>query len=255
MTTDEANRILGTSSWALETRQRIVQIARHRYNVAITGPPGAGKRFLADVLHRLSPRATRPMVPVDCSLLTDAVFASQLFGHEAGAFPGATGAAMGSFRAADGGTMLLANVETLSLERQQELQTALSARRITAVGSETPVPIDVRLVTASHRSLQKEVSDRRLLPELYTLLDAVSLTVVALQQRSEDIAPLAAQFLQEVAEEFDEPRKQLARDGLARLEHYHWPGNVTELRETIERGAVFSEKMELDASSFGFLPD
>ena len=255
MTTDDASRILGTSSWAVETRRRIVQTARHRYNVCITGPEGAGKRFLADVLHRLSPRATSAMVPVDCSLLTETTFASQLFGHEAGAISGGTGAAMGCFRAADGGTLFLANVATLPLERQLVLQTALSSGQVTAVGSETPIPVDIRLVTASDRSLQKEVSDRRLLPELYTLLDAVSLPVIALNQRSEDIAPLAARFLLETAADFDEPPKHLAKDGLARLEHYSWPGNITELRETIERAAVFSEKTELDASCFAFLPD
>lgn len=255
MTTDEASRILGTSSWALETRRRIVQTARHRYNVAITGPAGSGKGFLAEVLHRLSPRAASPMIPVDCSLLTESTFASQLFGHEAGAMPGASGASLGCFRAADGGTILLANVATLPLERQRVLQSALNSGQVTAVGSETPVRVDVRLVTASYRSLQKDVSDRRLLPELYTLLDAVSLPTVALNQRSEDIAPLSAHFLVETAAEFDEPPKRLAKDGLARLEHYSWPGNITELRETIERAAVFSEKTELDASSFGFLSD
>lgn len=244
----------GVSPWANETRKRVPQIARHRYNVAITGAEGTGKRLLARLVHDLSPRAEQPMIPVDCSLLGESTFAGQMFGHEAGAMPAATGAALGCLRAADGGTVCLAHVEALALEFQHELLVALKSRKVTPVGGDDPIPFDVRVMTSSMLDLQKQVQDRKLLAELYTLLDAVSLNTVPLSKRREDIEPLAVGFLAELAEELGELPKQLMADGCQRLTKYGWPGNVAELREVIERAAVFSEGENLTARSFAFLP-
>lgn len=247
------DQFLGVSAWAAEIRKRIPQIARHRYNVAVTGDEGTGKRLLARLVHDLSPRVERPMIPVDCGLLGPETFASQMFGHEAGAFDGVTGAALGCLRASDGGTVCLANVEALSLEHQHQLLTALSKRKVTPVGGETSVPFDVRVITSSLHDLQKQVQDRRLLPQLYTLLDAVSLRALPLTKRLEDVEPLARGFLVELAEELEEPPKILMPDGCRRLQQHSWPGNVAELREAIERAAVFAEGDQLSARSFAFL--
>ncbi len=194
------------------------------------------------------------MIPVNCGLLGGEIFTTQMFGHVAGGLAGTTGAALGCLRAADGGTICLAHVETLSLEHQQQLLAALAARQVTPVGSDTPVPFDVRVITASLYDLQKQVQDRRLLPQLYTLLDAVSLRVIPLAERLEDIEPLAQQFLVELADELDEPLKQLTPAGCRRLQQYAWPGNVAELREVMERAAIFAERDQLSAASFAFLP-
>ena len=251
----EANQLLGTSKWAVDVRRRLPQIARHRYHVSITGAEGTGKRFLAKLVHDLSPRAAKPMVPVDCSRLGPATFASQLFGHEAGALPGAVGAALGCFRAADGGTLYLAHVASLKLDHQEQLLGALNSRTVVPLGGQDAIAVDVRVITASTHDLQKQIQERQLLPELYTMLDAVSLRTMPLAQRPEDIAVLAEFFLAELAEEFDEPPKRLAPDGLRQLQRHAWPFNVAELREVMERAAVFWDHDVLDASAFGFLRD
>ncbi len=193
------------------------------------------------------------MIPVNCALLGPETFASQMFGHEEGAFEATTGSGLGCLRAADGGTLCLAHVEGLSLEHQHLLLTALSTGKVTPLGAETSVAFDVRVITSSLNDLQKQVQDRRLLPELYTLLDAVSLHTLPLSQRLEDIEPLAQGFLAELAEELDEPPKRLMPDGCRRLRQHAWPGNVAELREVIERAAIFAEGDQLNAWSFSFL--
>ena len=171
------DKLLGESAWAAQMRRRIPQIVRDRYHVAITGDEGTGKRFLAGLIHELSPRAGQPMIPVDCSMLGESTFASQLFGHVAGALPGTSGPGLGAFRAAQGGTLYLAQVATLPLGQQVQLVDALRMRKVAPLGAAQMVAIDVRVITASTHDLQKQVQERRLLSELYTLLDAVSVHV------------------------------------------------------------------------------
>ena len=151
------DQFLGVSEWATEIRKRLPQIARHHYNVAITGEKGSGKRLLARLLHQLGPRPERPIVPVNCAVLGELTFASQLFGHEASALPGSSGGALGCLRAADGGTVCLAHVEALSLERQHELFTVLSSQSVTPVGGNHSVSFDVRVITSSLHDLQRLV--------------------------------------------------------------------------------------------------
>ncbi|MCE9545735.1 MAG: sigma 54-interacting transcriptional regulator [Planctomycetia bacterium] len=247
------DEILGASNWAEETRHRVAQIARHRYSVVITGPPGSGKRFVADMLHGLSPRADRPFIPVDCSLLSENTFASQLFGHEPGAFAAAQGGTLGCFRAADGGTLFLGRVELLPLEFQPLLLDALKTRRITPLGGSKAVAIDVRLICSSLSDLQKEIQRRHLLPELYPQLDSVSLTIPPLADRAEDIELLARSFLATVAAEYGELPRRLGADAMRRLLSYSWPGNVAELRSALERAALMAERDLLTAADFSFL--
>lgn len=245
--------ILGTSPWAAETRHRVAQIARHRYSVLLTGPPGSGKRFVAGVLHALSPRASKPLVPVDCSRLGEQSFASQLFGHEEGAFAGLTGAALGSFRAADGGSLFLGQVERLPLEFQPLLLDALESGEVHPLGAKRPVRVDVRLICSSLCDLQKEIQHQRLIPDLYAQLDAVSLPTVALRERVEDIAPLAEYFLAVTAEEYGDAPRKLKSQALKRLQQYSWPGNIAELRSALERAAVLADGEMLTATDFDFL--
>ena len=248
-----ANDILGDSSWAVETRRRVAQIARHRYSVLITGPPGSGKQFLAAVLHSLSPRGEKPLVPVDCSRLGEQSFASQLFGHEEGAFAGLTGASLGSFRAADGGTLFLGQVERLPLAFQPLLLDALKSGQVHPLGAKRPERITVRLICSSLCDLQKEIQNQRLIPELYAQLDAVSLPTAALIDRSEDIAPLSEYFLAVTAEDYGDAPKRLSDGAIKRLRRHAWPGNVAELRSSLERAAVLADGDVLTATDFDFL--
>jgi DNA-binding NtrC family response regulator len=250
-----ADDILGTSRWAVETRHRVAQIARHRFSVLITGPTGSGKQFLASVLHALSPRADKPLVPVNCARLTEQSFASQLFGHEEGAFAGLSGASLGSFRAADGGTLFLGQVERLPLAFQPLLLDAITTGRVQPLGARRPVTVDVWLICSSLRDLQKEIQNRRLLPELYAQLDSISLPTVALSERLDDIGPLAEHFLKVAAAEYEEAPRKLSQQALRRLRHYAWPGNVAELRSALERAAVLAEDEILSAADFDFLEE
>ncbi len=239
MTTGRGNlQIDGVSEWAETTRNRMEQIARLAYNVVITGPPGSGKRHAARCLHLLSPRRERPFVPVDCATLRGDMFVSQLFGHEAGALPSAKGAALGALRAADGGTIFLARIDSLGLEEQERLLSVVSAGRVRPLGVARAQEIDVRFVASSLGDLQKEVQGQCFLPELYTRLEAVSLATVELADRREDLASLAARFLEEVAADMHQPTKRLDARALARLVGHSWPGNVEELRRVVQRAAV-----------------
>ena len=248
-----ADDILGNSNWAVETRRRVSQIARHRYSVLITGPPGSGKRFLASILHALSPRRAKPLVPVDCSQLGEQSFASQLFGHEEGAFVGLAGAALGSFRAADGGSLFLGQVERLPLAFQPLLLDALKSREVLPLGARRPLRVDVRLICSSLCDLQQEIQNQRLLPELYAQLDAVSLPTVSLRERLEDIAPLAEYFLAITAEDYGDAPRKLGDGALKKLQRHDWPGNIAELRTALERAAVLADGKMLTAADFDFL--
>jgi DNA-binding NtrC family response regulator len=250
-----ADDILGTSAWAVETRHRVGQIARHRFSVLITGPPGSGKRFLAGVLHSLSPRSGKPLVPVDCSRLGEQSFASQLFGHEEESFARLASAALGSFRAADGGTLFLGQVERLPLEFQPLLLDALKTGRVTPIGAKRPTQVDVRIICSSLCDLQKEIQQQRLIPELYAQLDAVSLPTIPLRERLADIPALAENFLAVVAEDYGDAPRTLSEEAVKRLKRYPWPGNIAELRTALERAAVLAFGDELTAADFAFLEE
>ena len=245
--------ILGDSPWAVAIRHRIEQIARHRYPIVITGPPGTGKQFLSRVLHALSPRNEKPLIPVDCSKFGEHSFASQMFGHTGGGIAGVGAPTLGVLRAADGGTLFLGRIDSLSIEMQQQLLEVLKSKQVTPLGGEKAISFDVRLIASSLSDLQKEVQGRCFLPELYTLLEAVSLATVPLVERSEDFGPLADFFLKELADDLEEPPRRLTPGAEQYLKKYSWPGNVLELQHVLERVALDSEREELDAGDFAFL--
>jgi len=231
-------KIAGASEWAEATRKRVAQVARLPYSVVITGPIGSGKRHLARCLHEQSPRAGKPFVPVDCALLRGDLFVSQLFGHEAGALPTATGSGLGALRVADGGTVFLSRIDSLGLEEQERLLHVVSAGRVRPLGVAQSLDIDVRFVASSLGDLQKEVQGQCFLPELYTRLEAVSLHTDELSRRSEDIAPLAEAFLEQVAQDLELPVKRLDARALTKLVSYTWPGNISELEQVVQRAAI-----------------
>lgn len=237
----KAETIIGKSAYAEAMRSRVNQVARYRYNVMITGPAGGGKRFLAHRIHEASPRAAAPFVPIDCSQLTEQVFAAQLFGHEAGAFAGAKAPGLGALRAAHGGTLFLGRIDALPAELQKTLLAVLHDNRVVPVGGRKPIEVEFRVLASTRVDLQKEVLDRRLIPELYTLLDEVSLRVEPLATRRDDVQPLADYFMQRVCEEFGIRPKRFLPETLKILNSYHWPGNVAELMEVIERAALAEE--------------
>ena len=234
-------RIVGISTWATQVRQRIGQVAPFASSVLITGPSGTGKELIARSIHLSSSRAGGPFVPVDCASIPGTLFASQLFGHVKGAFTGAAAAALGCFRAAEGGTIFLDEVGELDLELQSKMLRVIQERQVTPVGSHEPIPVDVRIVAATNRDLRKELAANRFRLDLYYRLDVVSLESAALKDRSEDIEPLSEYILEKMVEERDLPRKHLSAAAIRMMRVYDWPGNVRQLQNILERAVVLSQ--------------
>lgn len=241
--------IVGRSHWARSLRQGIQRIARFGSNVLVMGPSGTGKELIARSIHQCSARSSGPFVPVDCTALTGELFASHLFGHVAGAFTGANCERLGCFRVAEGGTIFLDEIGELSAELQSKLLRTIQERVVTPVGSDRSVPVNVRIIAATNRSLPEEVSAGRFRLDLFYRLNVILLEAMPLCDRMDDLEPLANHFLEKMSIENGLPRKRLSRAALAATRAYSWPGNVRELQNCLERAVVFtaSEVIEADA--------
>jgi len=215
------------------------RVAVSDLSVLILGETGVGKEILAETIHRASRRAPRPFLRLHCASLSATLLESELFGHEQGAFTGATRAKIGLLQSAEGGTVFLDEVGELPLDFQVKLLRVLEARTLTRVGGVKSVQIDVRFVAATHRDLRREVEAGRFREDLLYRLDGVSLTIPPLRERRSEIPLLAQEFVKEVARSLGLSRAPtLLPATLASLVAYPWPGNVRELRHLIERAVV-----------------
>lgn len=242
-----APMLLGESAAMESLRSQIELVAARNCTVLIHGESGAGKELVARAIHACSRRAAKPIVPIDCTGLHDTLFDSQLFGHMRGAFTGAQHSTEGFFRAAEGGSVFLDEVGELDPMAQGKLLRCLQERAVVPLGGIWPIPVDVRVMAATHRDLRQMVGAGQFRLDLFYRLGVVVLEVPPLRQRPEDIAMLARRFLEELANDYQEPVKALTPAALERLRQYHWPGNVRELANTIEHAFVFCRRQVIDA--------
>jgi DNA-binding NtrC family response regulator len=234
-------------SSALEALRPLVErVAQANINVLILGETGVGKEVLARRIHELSPRASRPLLCVNCAALTETLLESELFGHERGAFTGAVQTKPGLLEAAEGGTVLLDELGEMPLSIQAKLLRVVEQRSVTRVGGLKARVIDVRFMAATNRDLEAEIVRGRFREDLYYRLNGVSLVVPPLRERRDEIRPLAEMFLFEYTKQTGRPAPRLTSGALAVLERYAWPGNVRELRNMMERAALLTPSDVID---------
>ncbi len=232
--------IVGNSPALLRALQQVDQIAPTDSTVLILGETGTGKELVARAIHDRSPRKDRPLVKVNCGAISAGLVESELFGHVKGAFTGALASRDGRFKVADGGTLFLDEVGELPLETQVKLLRVLQEREFEPIGSSKTIRVDVRIIAATNRDLKEAVREGRFRSDLLYRLNVLPMHMPALRERREDIPLLAIFFLERLARKFGRPLREIAPDSLRDLMAYHWPGNIRELQNIIERAVVLS---------------
>lgn len=241
-------RLIGKSPAMAQVHNMITQIAPTKATVLIEGESGTGKELVAGAIHALSGRPADKMVTVNCAALSSQLLESELFGHEKGAFTGASQKRIGRFEQASGGTLFLDEIGEIDQATQVKLLRALSEKTIERVGSNDPVKVDVRVIAATNKDLKKLVAKGAFREDLYFRLNVVKIDMPPLRTRREDIILLANAFLQEFAEENGKPIKPLSLSAASLLQEYNWQGNVRELRTAIEHGVVMCNEDEIKPS-------
>ena len=232
--------LIGDSRAMQALREQIARAARSQASILITGERGTGKELVSRAIHRASPRAQGPLEKLNCAAVPRDLIESELFGHEAGAFTGATKQRRGKFERAHGGTLFLDEVGDMPLNMQAKLLRVLQEREIERVGGSETFQVDVRVVAATNRNLVEASEQGEFRPDLYDRLNVVPLELPPLRARCEDIAQLAQRFIELAARNNDRPGVQLGADAVEALGAHSFPGNVRELRNLIERLVILS---------------
>ena len=239
------NEIVGASEPIRSLQKAIGRIADSEATVLVTGETGTGKELVARAVHDHGRRRGRAFVAVNCAAIPEDLIESELFGHVRGAFTGAVGERLGAFRGADGGTLFLDEIGDMDIAMQAKILRVLQERVVTPVGGK-PIPVDVRVIAATHRDLAARVRDGAFRQDLFYRLHVVPLRLPALRERRSDIAALADRFLAGTG-------KRLSDAALARLTQHDWPGNVRELRNALQRAALMSRAETIEADDLAFL--
>ena len=220
------------------TLELAARVAKFDSTILVTGETGSGKEVLARFIHQCSTRAEKPLLALNCSALPETLLESELFGHRAGAFTGATRNHLGLFEEADGGTVFLDEIGDISASLQAKLLRVIQEREIKRVGESHSRPVDVRVISATNQDLEKMVAEGRFREDLFYRLNVVRIRLPALRDRREDILPLATHFMKDCAGRLKMPGLRLAPQSVELLLEYRWPGNVRELQNAIEQAAV-----------------
>lgn len=237
--------IIGQSKPLKEMLEHIVLVSRTDTTVLLLGETGTGKELIARAIHTLSPRKTKPLIRLNCAALPAQLVESELFGHEKGAYTGATEKRIGKFEVAEGGTLFLDEIGELPLESQVKLLRVLQEKEIERLGSNKVIKINVRIIAATNRDLEQEVAAGRFRSDLYFRLNVFPVYVPPLRERKEDIPLLASHFLQTMAKKLDKEISGISKKALQQLMAYDWPGNIRELEHVIERNAILCKGNEI----------
>lgn len=234
-------RLLGQAPTIQALRKQIVKLARSQAPVYISGESGTGKELVARLIHANGPRASGPFVPVNCGAIPSELVESEFFGHRKGSFTGAVEDKQGLFQAAQGGTLFLDEVADLPLAMQVKLLRAIQEKAIRPIGGHREVPIDARILSATHKDLAREVEEERFRGDLFYRINVIQLQVPSLRERCSDIPLLADAMLEQLARNWNIPKPGLTPEALEALEAYPFPGNVRELENTLERAVTLCE--------------
>ncbi|MFD1871990.1 sigma-54-dependent transcriptional regulator [Hymenobacter bucti] len=252
VSTGKGSEMIGASAELGAVRKAIERVAPTDARVLITGPNGAGKEMVARQLHQLSPRANGPLVEVNCAAIPSELIESELFGHEKGSFTSAVKQRIGKFEQADGGTLFLDEIGDMSLSAQAKVLRALQESKITRVGGEKEISVNVRVLAATNKDLLQEIADKNFREDLYHRLSVILIKVPALNDRRDDIPDLIQKFLQDIAADYGDKPKKISPAALKYLQGLDWRGNIRELRNVIERLVIMSDATieEADAKAF-----
>lgn len=238
--------MIGSSEALNHIRMMIDKVAVSDARVLITGPNGCGKELVAHQLHEKSHRCNKPIIEVNCAAIPSELIESELFGHEKGSFTSAIKQKKGKFELASGGTLFLDEIGDMSLEAQAKVLRALQENKISRIGSDTDISIDVRVIAATNKNLKEEIKQGRFREDLYHRLSVIIIDVPALKDRPEDIEELARHFLDDICSEMGIARKQITPEAVATLKSYEWSGNIRELRNVIERLIILGSQTITD---------
>lgn len=234
--------MIGDSGSINKIHEMINRVAPTDARVLITGENGTGKELVAHAIHENSQRSSSPLIEVNCAAIPSELIESELFGHEKGAFTSAIRQKKGNFELADGGTLFLDEIGDMSLSAQAKVLRALQESKITRVGGDKEINVNVRVIAATNKNLKKEIEKGNFREDLYHRLGVILIHVPSLNERKDDIPTLAKHFLQQICQEYGMPQKEFAADALKALQTIDWTGNIRELRNVVERLIILCDK-------------
>jgi two-component system nitrogen regulation response regulator NtrX len=238
--------MIGESKAIEQIKEMIERVAPTDARVLVTGGNGSGKELVARWLHEKSSRSAAPLIEVNCAAIPSELIESELFGHEKGAFTSAVNQRKGKFEQAEGGTLFLDEIGDMSLSAQAKVLRALQENKITRVGGEKEIKVNVRVVAATNKDLQKEIANGNFREDLYHRLSVILIHVPSLNERKEDIPMLAEHFLKMICEDHGMPQKSFSKDAIKELQKINWTGNIREFRNVVERLIILCDKVISD---------
>ncbi len=237
---DEGGEVIAEDAMSRDLLALAKRVAASNTTVLVTGESGTGKEVMARYLHRHSPRAAKPFVAINCAAIPDNLLEATLFGHEKGAFTGATASQAGKFEQANGGTLLLDEISEMPLGLQAKLLRVLQEREVERVGGKGPLPVDVRIIATSNRDMEAEVAAGRFREDLFFRLNVFPLRLLALRERKQDILPLARHILARLTKDAGRRGLALSVEAELQLTQYAWPGNIRELENVLQRALILA---------------